>query len=196
MTAIVLAIQRPLGRRGNAGHARIWRNGHAQGAAKGLENRFRLVVGIFTPQVIDVQGHAGVVNQALEKFAEQIDIKGTDHGAGEINVVFKPRPTGKVDDNARQSFIERDVAVPVAGQALLVPPGLGKRLTKGDTEVFDGVMGVDMQIAMSNDIEVDEAMAGNLVQHVVEERNTGGELALAGAIKVETHGNLRFEGIA
>ena len=45
------------------------------------------------------------------------------------------------------------------------------------------------------DVEVDQPVAGDLVEHVVEEGHAGGEFALAGAIEIETHGNLRLQGI-
>jgi hypothetical protein len=38
------------------------------------------------------------------------------------------------------------------------------------------VVPVDVQVAIGRDVEVDQAMAGDLVQHVVEKADAGGEL--------------------
>jgi hypothetical protein len=40
---------------------------HAQGAAKGLEHGLGLMVGIVAAQIVDMQGHPGVIDQALEE---------------------------------------------------------------------------------------------------------------------------------
>jgi len=153
-------------------------------------------MGILAPQIVDVQGHAGVVDQAVEEFAEQVDIEGTDHCPREIDMHFQAGTAGEVDYDSRQCFVERHVGMPVAGQPFLVAPGLGQCLTEGDADVFDRVMGVDMQIALCLDIEIDQAMAGDLVEHVVEKRNPGGKFALAGTVEIETHGNLRLQRVA
>ena len=153
------------------------------------------MVGILATQVVDVQGHAGMIDQAMEEFGNQIHIETADHGTRVIDVVFEAGPAGEVDDDARQRFVERHIAVAIAGQPLLVAPGLGQRLAKGDADILDRMMGVDMQIALGIDIKVDQAVTGNLIQHVIEERYASGKLALAGAIEVETHGDLRLEGI-
>ena len=56
--------------------------GHAQCTSKGLKYGLNLVVCIYTPNVIDVQGHAGVVYKATEELDAQIHIKVTHPCAG------------------------------------------------------------------------------------------------------------------
>jgi hypothetical protein len=43
---------------------------------------------------------------------------------------------------------------------------------------------------------IDEAVAHDLVEHVIEEGHAGIELALAGAVEIDAHRDLRFEGVA
>ena len=52
--------------------------GHAQGAAESLEDRFALVVRVLAAQVVDVQRDQGMVDEALEKLARQIDVELAD----------------------------------------------------------------------------------------------------------------------
>ncbi len=59
------------------------------------------------------------------------------------------------------------------------------RLAQGDAHVFHGVVAVDVQVALAVDVQVDQAVAGDLVEHVVEEADAGGQLGVAGAVQVE-----------
>jgi hypothetical protein len=86
--------------------------------------------------------------------------------------------------------------VAIAAQPALVAHGLGYRLAQGDADIFDGVVAIDVQIALGLDVEVDQAMAGNLVEHVVEETDAGRELGGAGAVDVQAHPDLGFVGFA
>ena len=79
------------------------------------------------------------------------------------------RDARKIDDDARQGLVQRHVGVAVAAQALLVAKRLGERPPEGDADILDGVMRVDVQVALGGDLEVDRAVAGDLVEHVVEE---------------------------
>jgi hypothetical protein len=56
---------------------------------------------------------------------------------------------------------------------------------QGDADVFDGMVVVDMQVALALDIQVDQPVTGDLVQHVLKERHTDIESGLSGAIEVD-----------
>ena len=75
----------------------------------------------------------------------------------------------------------------ITTQALLVTDGLGQRLPKSDADVLDRVMGVDMQIAISLDLQIDQTVPRNLVQHVVQKRHAAGQRCRAAAIQVDSH---------
>ena len=44
---------------------------------------------------------------------------------------------------------------------------------------------VDVQVALGVDVEVEHAVARDLVEHVVEERHAGGELGAAAAVEID-----------
>jgi hypothetical protein len=48
-------------------------------------------------------------------------------------------------------------------------PSACDRLAQGDADILDGVMGVDVQIAPRFDFQIDQAVAGDLIEHVIEE---------------------------
>ncbi|MCY1283511.1 hypothetical protein D9M70_323920 [compost metagenome] len=84
----------------------------------------------------------------------------------------------------------------VAADALLVADGLGEGLAEGDADILDGVVVVDMQIALALDVQVDQAVAGDLVEHVLKERHADIEARLASAIQVDRNLDLGFQGVA
>ena len=74
----------------------------------------------------------------------------------------------------------------VAADARLVAERLGDRLAERDADVLDRVVRVDVQVALGLDLEVEHAVARDLVEHVVEERHAGGEsFAAAAAVEVD-----------
>ena len=177
-------------------HAHIGFDRHAQRPAKRLENGFGLVVRIDAAQVVDVQRHPGVIDEAPEKFQEQVDIEFTDARTGVIDVIFQPRPAGQIDHHARQRFVERHIGMAVATYALLVAERLREGLAEGNARVFHRVVRIDVQIALGLDIQVDQTVTRNLIQHVIEKRHAGGERADAGAVEIEADRDLGFQGIA
>ena len=55
---------------------------------------------------------------------------------------------------------------------------------------------VDMEVALGADAEVDQGVAGDLLQHVVEEADAGGDFSRAGAVEVDGDRNVGFLGLA
>src|SRR5206468_3450542 len=84
----------------------------------------------------------------------------------------------------------------IAADAGLVAERLTQRLAEADADVLDGVMGVHVQVALGLDVEIDEAVARQQVEHVVEEADAGGELGIAGAVQVEAKRDLGLGGVA
>src|SRR4051812_14677931 len=94
-------------------HPRVELDRDAQGAAECLERSFRLVVRVVAFEIVDVQGDQRVVDEALKKFAHQIDIELADSSAHEIDLHVEPRPAGQIDHDARQCLVERDVSMAI-----------------------------------------------------------------------------------
>jgi len=55
---------------------------------------------------------------------------------------------------------------------------------------------VAVQITLGFDIEVDQAVAGDLLEHVVEKTDTGGQAVVAAAIQIQLDADLCFQGVA
>nr|GEU28313.1 hypothetical protein [Tanacetum cinerariifolium] len=189
-------LQSALGRRDGAGSARIELGRHAQRAAKGLEHGFALVVGVGAAQVVDVQGDQRMVDEAAEKLQRQVDVERADVRARKRDVVLDAWPAREVQHHARQRFVQRHVRVAVTDDALAVADGLGHGHAQRDAHVFHRVVVVDMDVARGFHFQVEQAVTGDLVEHMVEERHAGVQLLPAGAVEVDGDADLRLVGVA
>jgi hypothetical protein len=76
--------------------------------------------------------------------------------------------------------------------ATAIAEGLGQGLADGDAHVLVAVVVIDVGVAAGTDLQVEEPVAGELVQHVIQEGHAGGHLAAATAIEVEGHPHIGF----
>src|SRR5690606_5977962 len=196
MRPVALNSEYALGRRNYAFAAGVKLKSHAQGTAKGLENGLALVVRVLALEVVDMQGDQRVISKALEKFPCQVDIEATDVRAGKGYVVEQARATGEINHHPRKGFIQRHIGVPITAHAGLVSGCSGKGLTQCDADIFDRMVVVNVNITIAMDVEIDEAMPGDLVQHVVQKGYTGVDGLAARAIKIDGRSHAGFLGIA
>ena len=137
-----------------------------------------------------------MIDEALKKLIKQIDIEFTNAGAREVDVIFQPRPAGKIDNYARQRFIKRHIGMTVASNTGLVAQRLCDGLTERDADVFYRVVGVDIQVAGGLQFDIDHAMTRDLVNHVIEEWNSRVEFRFAFSIEIDGNADLCFFGVA
>ena len=131
----------------------------------------------------------------MEKLFKQINIKTADQGAGKVDVVYQAGAAGKVDDYTAQRFIQRNIGMAITSNAGFIAKRLFQGLTHHDTDVFNRVMVVNVQIAFAGNIQVNQTMTRYLGKHVFKERNAGIQAVFAGTVKIEADGNLGFAGI-
>ena len=84
----------------------------------------------------------------------------------------------------------------VAAQTLFIAHGFGHGLSEGNAHVFHRVVAVDVQVAHALDVQVYQAVAGDLVEHVVKKANAGGQIGLASAVEVDLDGDFGLGGVA
>jgi hypothetical protein len=58
------------------------------------------------------------------------------------------------------------------------------------------VMAVDVQIALGDDVKVNQTMTRDLIEHVVKKANASVEVGFARAVKVDADGDLGFRCVA
>lgn len=139
-----------------------------------------------------MQRYFCVIDESLKKFTNQIQIERAGRGTHKWNLKFQIRASREIDHDSGQGFIKRNVSMAVTADTALVADGLCQSLSDGDTDILNRVMGVDLQIAISLDFEVDQTMSGDLVQHVIEKWDAGREFLPAGAVQIDNDPDFRF----
>src|SRR5688572_13528041 len=76
--------------------------------------------------------------------------------------------------------------------SLLLPQGLFQSLTEADPYILDGVMRVDLEIALAADIEIEDTVLGEKQQHVVQKRDPGIDFPCPASIQVEHNLDIGF----
>ena len=99
--------------------------------------------------------------------------------------VHEVRPAGQVDRRLHQRLVQRHRGVAEAADAGLVAERLAQRLAERERGVLDGVVRVDLEVAVGAHDEVEAAVLAELGEHVVEERHAGRDVGGAGAVEVE-----------
>jgi hypothetical protein len=72
----------------------------------------------------------------------------------------------------------------IAADAFFVADRLRKCLPQRNTDIFDGMVRIDVQIADRFYLKIDQSVTGNLIEHVIQKRHAGIELLLTGAIRL------------
>ena len=84
----------------------------------------------------------------------------------------------------------------IAGDAAMVPSACFTRLAERDADILGRVVIIDMEIALGLDRDVDERMAGQQVEHMIEEANAGRDVGHAGAVEIDRDLDLGLLGLA
>lgn len=179
-----------------SGSTRVGAGGHAQGTTKGLEDGFNDVMVVDAAQVVDMNGGLRVVGEALEEFVEGFGIDIGDFVAAESGMEKETGAAGKVDDDARKRFIKRHIGMPVTLDAAFVAECFAHGLTEHDAGVFNRVVAINVEIALAFDVEVYQAVACDLLQHVVEKAEAASELGIALAVEIELDADAGFVSVA
>ncbi len=84
----------------------------------------------------------------------------------------------------------------VAQYSGLVTDRSGKGLTHGNADVFHRMVSIDMQIALGLNLQIDKAMSCDLIEHVLEKRQTGLERTFTLPVKLQDNLDLRLGRVA
>ena len=144
---------------------------------------------------LHVDGAAGVGDHGLEEVAGLAGVEAAElaRGGVDLDVPDQIRAAGQVDRGPALASSRGTTASPKR-RTRLVAESLGEGLPEGDAGVLDGVVGVDLQIALGLHAQVEAGVPAQLGDHVVEERHPGVGPAVAAAVQVELHGDLDLGG--
>ena len=89
----------------------------------------------------------------------------------------------EIDGGGGAGLVHRKRRPPVAGDAGAIAECCSDCFTQDDADVLGGVMTVDLDVALRGHREIEQAVARDLVEHVVEERERRRDAALAGPVE-------------
>ena len=78
----------------------------------------------------------------------------------------------------------------------LSPSAWATALAEHDADILGGVMEVDVQVALGAHGQVEQAVAGEGGEHVVEEADAGGDVRLPRPVEIQGQGDVGFGGPA
>ena len=158
---------------------------HAEGTCQRLEDAFDFVVlvGAFG---LDVEVHPCGIAQALEEVQEHLCGHFAYALAMEFGIPHQPGAAAKVECHGAEAVVHGQT-VAIALDAPLVAKGLEDAFAKSQRRVFYGVVLVDMQVSLRSNGEIHHSVSAYLLEHVVEESQACGDVALASSIDVEKY---------
>ena len=110
-------------------------------------------------------------------------------GLGQLDLPHDERTARQVESHLHERLVERVEAAGETSHAGLVAQRLPERLAQDDRRVLHRVVAVDVQVTGRDDGEVEPAVAAELVEHVVVERQTGRDLGATRAVELDGDGD-------
>ena len=93
--------------------------------------------------------------------------------------------SAEIEGDDGQSLIHRQHEVAGAIDAAAVAERFREKLAEYDAGVFDGVMLVDVEIAFGGEVQIECAVLGEQLEHVVEKPDSGRNVVCAAAFDFE-----------
>lgn len=105
---------------------------------------------------------------------------------GKVGFVFEVRTAGDIQRAAGRAFVHRQHKAETADTAF-VAEGQLQRFAQRKPGIFHGVVIVDIKIAADVNLRAEAAVGGDLVKHMIEEADAGGDFAAAFAVQPHFH---------
>jgi len=134
---------------------------------------------------IDVEAEATVSCETAEHFLEALDVEVSDLVGAVADVVNAAAAAGDIHGNIGQGLFHRDGAVSVAGDSLFISERFQQALSDAYTDIFGGVVCVNVEVAFGPEFEVEFPMFAEVCKHMVEKTHTGLDAVAACTIKVK-----------
>src|SRR5215472_1295272 len=134
----------------------------------------------------------GGLSKGAEEILEQLGLEVTNAGRGEFPMADAVSATGEIEGGGGEAIVHRHEEIARAENAALIAEGLFDGVAKGDANVFDGMVLIDIEIALGAKMEIESTVASDLLEHVIKEADTGGNVGFATPVEVETKCDVRF----
>ena len=127
--------------------------GYAEGAGEGFEDGFDLVVVGAAIHGLDVDVGARAAGKALEEVCHQFGLQIADEARAHFCVHSEVRPAAQVNGRDGEGLVHGHDEIAGAQDATLVAERAVKGLAERDADVFNGVVLIDIKIAVAGRAE-------------------------------------------
>jgi hypothetical protein len=134
--------------------------------------------------------------ETLKKIAHQFDLKISNPRRANFGVDNRDRASAEIDSGQAESFVHRHEEITGSQNAAAISQRAVKGLTESDSDIFDGMVLIDVEVAIGCKFEVESPVASEEFQHVVEKTDSGGDFVFAAAIDGERDANFGFGSFA
>ena len=134
--------------------------------------------------------------KSLKEICHQFGLQVAHQPRAHLGIDSEGSASAQIDGCNCKSLVHRHQEVSGAQNAALVAKGAIEGLAQRDAHVLDGMVLVNVEVSIAFEFQVECAVAGEELQHVIEEANAGGDLVLAAAFDGEMDGDTRLGGIA
>eukprot|EP01137_Pigoraptor_chileana_P035163 Opistho-2@28780 len=190
------ALEDTLGRRDRIALARIDFDRLPQSARECFVHALGDVMVILAVEHLDVQRDPRRLREAVEPVREHLGVHLAEPRLREGRFIDAVRAPRNVEHAARQRLVHRRMRLAVARDAALVAERFCHRFAERERRILDGVVLVDMKVALHLHRDVDQRMARQLLDHMVEETDAGGHRIFARSVKIDGDRDIRFLGRA
>jgi hypothetical protein len=145
---------------------------------------------------LGVEVGSAVGDEAIEEVVEQFHLKIADEADFYRVFVDESGAASEIDSGDSECFIHWQNEVAGAVDPDAVAQGFGEELAENDAAVFDSVMLIDIKVAGGMQREIETAVLGEQLKHMVEEADAGAHVIAAFTFDLEGAADLRFFGDA
>jgi hypothetical protein len=143
-----------------------------------------------------VKIRARVMHKPVEEIFHQFGLQIAHQPNLYTVFVDERRASAEIHRDYGERFIHRLHEVARAVYAFAITQSLREELAHHNADVLHGVVLIDIKIALRFDCEIEAAMFGEQLQHVVEEPDSGGDTVLAPSFDAQVACYPRFFGVA
>ncbi len=137
------------------------------------------MVAVLTVEVLYVQRGASSLGEGLKPLLKQLGVHLADFRPRQYNSPDQVGPLAEINGNTRQGLVHRHRRLTPAADADAVAKRLCHSSPNDDAGVLGGVVLVGVQIAFSLNFQIDQTVARKLLQHMIEETDSGRHLITA-----------------
>lgn len=136
-------------------------------------------------QAIDMKIELRRLRKRAPEVFRELDGEVSNHLPSRRHVVNKIEPARQIDNRPAQCLVHRHHGFTVAIYPTFIAECLDEGLAERERDVFDGMMIVDLEIALTCNLQVEQPVFGEQFEHVFEKRKADRDTRVAAAVEIE-----------